>query len=343
MAIDGEQRREFRRTRAKRETPTAVAWAGSAVAGLSVLSGLFGDMSPTTLLAHFGVAAVLWVTSAVMAHPRVPARAIPTLAALCSVIVVAQFQAELWRDPTALGMAYVLLVMLAFGPFTLSPWAMLGAGIPALAGCILTASRAAEVLAPALPLDWVIAGVAALVIGALLLRLRLLSIDELGEMTLLAQARAIRDPLTGVLNRHGLDEHLPEIVAMAAREQADVFAAFVDIDGLKAVNDTYGHEIGDEVITVVAAAVRDAVRSGDLVARWGGDEFLVFGVGPGRQIDEFARRLEGSIRASGFGLSKWSGGVSIGMATASAGALDFDDLIARADAQMYERRKERRG
>ena len=82
---------------------------------------------------------------------------------------------------------------------------------------------------------------------------------------------AIRDQLTGVLNRHGVrrwmggDDELP-IPAIGV--------VMIDLDGFKQVNDTHGHAVGDAVLVAVASALSASVRQGDLVVRWGGDEFV---------------------------------------------------------------------
>ena len=87
--------------------------------------------------------------------------------------------------------------------------------------------------------------------------------------------RASHDGLTGLPNRATFEEHLERALARAARGRLAVAVLFMDIDGFKAVNDTLGHESGDEVLREVARRLREAVRETDIVARRGGDEFLV--------------------------------------------------------------------
>ena len=88
-----------------------------------------------------------------------------------------------------------------------------------------------------------------------------------------------------------------------------------------------------------ADAIRAAVRSGDIVARWGGDEFVVLGMGDMDDDDELDKRLFSSIQQSGINLGKWPGGVSIGTASTSAGSADIEALIRAADKDMYSRRR----
>ena len=112
-----------------------------------------------------------------------------------------------------------------------------------------------------------------------------------------AEAAAVRDHLTGLANRRGLAMVGAQMVEQARRQGDAVHCIFVDIDGLKRVNDALGHAVGDEVIVAVAEALRAATRATDVVARWGGDEFCVVGPGPGMAPLELERRVRGRCGA----------------------------------------------
>lgn len=84
------------------------------------------------------------------------------------------------------------------------------------------------------------------------------------------------DPLTGLLNRRGLDAVLTREVAVARRNNAELIAILVDLDNFKAINETYGHAGGDAVLRAVADAMRETLRTSDWVGRIGGDEFMIF-------------------------------------------------------------------
>ena len=83
------------------------------------------------------------------------------------------------------------------------------------------------------------------------------------------------DPLTGALNRRSMEARLDSYLTERRRMEASVGVLFVDIDHFKNVNDTFGHEVGDEVLKMVAETLRDHLRASDSLARWGGEEFLV--------------------------------------------------------------------
>jgi len=147
---------------------------------------------------------------------------------------------------------------------------------------------------------------------------------------------ALHDPLTGLLNRTGLREHVDRAWATRTKE-APVAVLFGDLDGFKGVNDELGHDAGDEVLVHVAERLRTAVRGADVVARWGGDEFVV--LCPTVANEEDAKRIADRIRTAievpfrvGPGLAEI--GISVGVALDSGQPLP-DLLIKDADAAAY--------
>jgi diguanylate cyclase (GGDEF)-like protein len=147
---------------------------------------------------------------------------------------------------------------------------------------------------------------------------------------LAAEARV--DQLTGVLNRRGLDERLAIELERARRENAVLGVASFDIDHFKRVNDEFGHEIGDRVLTRLGEAMRTEVRSTDVVARMGGEEFLLLLPGSdAEETGEVAERIRARFAAAdGLPRVTVSAGVSSAVAPAD-GAL----LIAESDAALY--------
>ena len=148
------------------------------------------------------------------------------------------------------------------------------------------------------------------------------------------------DDLTGVLNRRSLMERLDAEMAEAARH-GDIFAVVLcDVDGLKHVNDTAGHLAGNEVLTKVARIMRDSVRAEDVVARFGGDEFVLLlprtGLLPAQAL---VGRIESRMRDETY---HWAGrdhslpSVSFGIAWFPEDGRTDDALLAIADERMYE-------
>ena len=161
-------------------------------------------------------------------------------------------------------------------------------------------------------------------------------ITERKQREMLLAHDALHDPLTGLLNRAGLREHV-DIAWTARNVDTPMAILFGDLDGFKHVNDTLGHDAGDEVLVHVAQRLRTAVRADDVVTRWGGDEFVILcpaiaSVDDATRIaDRIRRALEAPFHV-GPGLAEI--GISIGVALDTGQPLP-DLLIKDADAAAY--------
>jgi diguanylate cyclase (GGDEF)-like protein len=151
------------------------------------------------------------------------------------------------------------------------------------------------------------------------------------------------DTLTGLLNRASFHRALAQRI-----EQADsTFAVlFLDLDGFKAVNDSLGHPVGDVVLQQVASRLTDAVRRHDLVARYGGDEFVVVVSSEGdvrRDAEKVAQRIRAAFREP-FALHPGSTrlDVSIGCAWYPDDGMTISALISHADRAMYDEKRAKR-
>ncbi|WP_198155902.1 diguanylate cyclase [Herbaspirillum autotrophicum] len=146
------------------------------------------------------------------------------------------------------------------------------------------------------------------------------------------------DALTGLLNRRGLEHELQKLFKHVSPSQ--MLALYViDLDGFKPINDAYGHDAGDEALTLVAQRLRHAVRGGDLVGRLGGDEFVV--VAPRQHNEVQAAQVAEKLLAcciDPFILSTTvcEFGMTIGYAIAPIDAASAEGLLKYADTAMYE-------
>jgi two-component system cell cycle response regulator len=151
---------------------------------------------------------------------------------------------------------------------------------------------------------------------------------------------ALTDKLTGLYNRRYLDAHLDELIERVHQDGINLAVLLFDIDHFKRVNDTYGHPAGDDVLRELAARTLNSVRSVDLVARLGGEEFVV--VMPETDLAiaaAVAERLRAAVAREPFtvkeGGPRLSVTISIGVAVAAAEADDRDSMLKRADDALY--------
>ena len=160
------------------------------------------------------------------------------------------------------------------------------------------------------------------------------------------QALAHTDALTGLANRLLFNARLQQSMQHARRNHGRIALLLVDLDHFKAVNDSYGHAIGDEVLRAAADRFRSTVREVDTVARLGGDEFAIVlsGLGSGADAEHMAQKLVTNLgepmRVLGMPLEV---GVSIGVALFSSGDLSPAELLRRADQAMYAAKDAGRG
>lgn len=156
---------------------------------------------------------------------------------------------------------------------------------------------------------------------------------------------AEHDPLTGAANRHGLSAALGGAIAAAARAGHRVAIVLVDLDGFKQVNDALGHGAGDRVLRAVVRRLREAGRPGDLVARLGGDEFALLLPAVERSEDlparvaALERRLAEPFAVGSVALVL---GASCGFALWPDHGQSLEQLLERADAEMYRAKRARR-
>ncbi len=145
------------------------------------------------------------------------------------------------------------------------------------------------------------------------------------------------DPLTGLTNRRGLNETLVGAVRDASTAKALAVYA-IDLDGFKPVNDQHGHDAGDELLIAVAKRLRASVRSGDTVARIGGDEFVVVAAGlsgVGQAQDIGTKLLDAFISPYAVNDRAFAIGATIGYALAPVDGVDAATLLKIADAGLY--------
>jgi len=168
--------------------------------------------------------------------------------------------------------------------------------------------------------------------------------DRLRHNVQLSLEMAITDQLTGLHNRRYMSRHLDALIANARRHDRPLAFVIMDIDFFKQVNDTYGHDIGDEVLKEFASRISANVRGIDLACRYGGEEFVV--AMPDTDIafaTNIAERLRQSIETTPVQVSRAPGKlnitISIGIARYEGEGDDAEKLLHRADQALYRAKR----
>lgn len=171
--------------------------------------------------------------------------------------------------------------------------------------------------------------------------------DLLRENLQLSLEMAITDPLTGLYNRRYMESHLSTLVQRAADRGKPMSLLIMDIDFFKSVNDTHGHDVGDDVLREFGIRLQQNVRGIDLACRFGGEEFVV--VMPDTDVafaHNVAERLRKSIAATSFvvdgGEKSLDITASIGITSLHAPDESVDQLLKRADQALYRAKREGR-
>lgn len=155
------------------------------------------------------------------------------------------------------------------------------------------------------------------------------------------------DPLTGLPNRKVFDEYSEKLHKLAIRNEKSISIAFIDLDNFKAVNDQFGHRIGDSVICEVANKLINNLRRSDIIARVGGDEFIIclYDIGSRTYLKKHLERLIEQISS----ISNIEGnsidiGASIGsILTCTPQSVKMTEMVSQADKLMYKSKKTGKG
>ncbi len=176
--------------------------------------------------------------------------------------------------------------------------------------------------------------------------------DQLREQNRELARLTMTDTLTGAFNRRHLDESIVAVCRAAHRHGDLVGVLMIDVDHFKVVNDRYGHQAGDQVLRSVTRRLQGCLRAGDILGRWGGDEFLILLARTDRRgACAVAERVRAAVADEAIlvdvGVSQPSSAarltVTISVGVASDQNPDPADLIARADRALYEAKAAGRG
>lgn len=161
-----------------------------------------------------------------------------------------------------------------------------------------------------------------------------------------ARTHALTDPMTGLPNSRSLQVQFDKEIARAARGGSNFQLLMLDLDGFKAVNDSFGHKVGDDLLKQIGRVIRGQLRDYDFLARYGGDEFVaLIPETTAEDVADLCSRIENAV--STFRLPTADGksasvGVSLGSSDYPHNGETFDKMVAAADKAMYDRKARRR-
>ena len=328
--------RSFNLRIANRDLPRAMIFVGVAIALLGAVDMM---VPPRSSLVDFGgivvAGTMLALSGLALRRVVVPFWLVPWVFCGVAVAFVGFLLYVFVKEPNPSNLAFVIIAVTAYGPMSFN-WPPFLVGNAVFAVFLVFALVSVHI---ANLNDWLVGSATAFLTSGVLLAVRLRLLRELADAEHANALLSAIDPLTGLLNRRGLEERLGQIWADAVRRAEPITLCFVDIRGLKRANDDHGHEFGDLVIRDAADALRATVRGSDLAARWGGDEFVIVGLGSGIEADSLSDRLNSHLKAHGLAQRRdWSGDVTVGVAVAFASEQDFTAMVRAADAEMYARR-----
>lgn len=256
--------------------------------------------------------------------------AVPSVFFLFSYTAIAGFELQGLPKAIASGYTFLPFVMLAglsIFPLTLVECVAFAAPMLAMP-MIGAAMTGAEMDLPALAVTlWLLA----LIVSVSALA----GLSQLGFMIVFIR-EAIRDNMTGCFTRKSGEELLDLQFILSTRINAPLSLAFIDLDHFKQINDSFGHEAGDQVLRNATLQLRRHLRAGDILARWGGEEFIL--IMPNASMQH---ACQGLLRVYELGLGSAPDGrpvtASIGVAERiEDNARDWNELVEIADARMYE-------
>jgi len=318
----------LRRSVARRQIPQAFALLGGIVLLLSLASWLtFRERNLIEPVAELALGLTFLLIAQILSRRGIRGLTMRWVWIIASLVLVSLMFYEAYLNQSQVPLAYALVAMTMYSPITLAWRPTLVAAALMLIGMVVTSVKVPGIEDGRL----VAVAVGALLAGFVLLQLRLSAIDELADERSRSHALASTDLLTGALSREGLLTLLPGLAATAERTDQSVCVMLFDVDDLTRANHQYGTHYGDDVLKAVYRAIDTTVRRGDLVSRWGGDEFVVAGLGNSPNAAAMGERIQNAVRREGVGLGKAPINVAVSTVAGLPSETTFDALLSQAE------------
>jgi len=305
---------------------------GGLVGGVSLIATHPDGRNDLVLAAMSGAALVL-ACAFFVAYRRTPFWLFQLGLATGSVVIAGAAAGGSINAEGGYGVFYVWVVLIAFLFFSF-PSATLQTAFAALTYAVVLIARDSAFAFNFILGVVAVLGSAGAVVGLLRARMEELAVEM--------SSQAHTDSVTGIANRRSFDERFDIELDRAARNATDLTLVICDLDRFKAVNDKLGHEEGDVALRLAASSIAASVRSIDVVARLGGEEFAVLlPDANGSEAFEVAERLRLAVRDA-FADHEVPVTASCGLASLSTGDFDKTGLMRAADSALYEAKREGR-
>lgn len=316
----------FRMQIARKELPLAFALVGVLLIPAGFIGEvLFGKTEGTTMLFPIFDGVVFLFLSILLSHTRMKGKNIVWIWVFSTTIIVALTVYEGIRVNEQAPLATALIVLTAFSSVCLS-WK------PAITGFAMMFSLLVIANMEIKPTDDVLLlslSIAAGAVGLVLLQLRIRTLNLVYEQSEALENIADKDYLTNVLSRHGIQQLLPGFAANSMKSNQNIFVTNIDIVGLKKINENYGSSYGDRVLQVLSQVLQNMVGPGDLLARFGGDEFLIVGVGTNEDTESLKDRIETQLVMSSVALGKQKIKVKVASTCDNPKEVTFDQMLQK--------------
>jgi len=306
---------------------------------LLTLSGTDRVVLVSTQVAGAVVAAAVWVAAGRVTEGSLRRRGLRLMSALASTVVGSALVALAVHD-AMWQVTDLLLIVVAAGALVHTR----ALAVAIVAACVVGWLAVSLTVAPAgLDLNTALGMLTAVGVAVVLHLSRTRSVARLEAARESIRALAVTDELTGLANRRGLMLAGTPLLEHAERAGRAVTLLYIDVDGLKQVNDGQGHAAGDRLLVTVGDALREVFRSADVVARTGGDEFAVLLVGCGRrEAGMLQQRLAARLKSLHASASVGAAYRDVDGQGDPGGPVSLEELVDQADLAMYAVKARRR-
>lgn len=192
-------------------------------------------------------------------------------------------------------------------------------------------------------LTWALAMIGATAVAVVLHTVRQDSMRDLGTALAAAETQSVHDPVTGLLNRRGMDLLLSELLALARRTREPLSCTYLHTDGLAQLAEAGAAEQADAATTVVGDALRTVFRESDVITRWTDTDFVVLALGAGPRVEEVERRLLDRLLREELAVTDWTPDICAGRVVHLPWQHEaVERIIERAEQEMHRRRTVKR-